>query len=263
LPIRKTGQIAGGYLAVSLLFAAAPPAFGSNAEPPMAMQGVEDAPPKVFEAFLDRLMIAESGGRRDAKNPRSTALGPFQFIKSTFLEVTRRHFADEIAGLTEAQILARRTDPDLARRSAAAYCRQTAIHLKAEGLQPTFAHLRLAYLLGPADAVRVLQSNAETPVSKLLSSAVITANPFMRDMDASDLIRKSERDLATDRAIKVATPAASRTTAPSTAKAASVSRPGRPVAQCNVRLASCRQFLALAAARAKRGAAVATAKRGK
>jgi hypothetical protein len=263
LTIQKSGQIAGGFLAVSLLVAAVPPAFG-NAEPPIAMQRVEDAPLKVFEAFLDRLMVAESGGRRDAKNPRSTALGPFQFIKSTFLEVARRHFVDEIAGLTEAQILALRTDPNFARRSAAAYCRQTASQLKAEGLLPTFAHLRLAYLLGPADAVRVLQSNAETPISKLLSSAVVTANPFMRDMDAGDLIRKSERDLATDRASMVATPAASRTSAPSTAKtAASVSWPGRPVAQCNARLASCRQFLALVAARAKRGASVATAKHSK
>jgi hypothetical protein len=36
-----------------------------------------------FGTFLDRLMHAESAGRDSAANPRSTALGPFQFIKST------------------------------------------------------------------------------------------------------------------------------------------------------------------------------------
>jgi len=39
------------------------------------------------QTFLDRLMLAESSGQLDARNPRSTALGPFQFIESTFLEV--------------------------------------------------------------------------------------------------------------------------------------------------------------------------------
>jgi hypothetical protein len=262
LPIRMTGQIAGKCFVFLLTLSYAPLAIANTVEP-IALQRVDGAPEKMFEAFLDRLMNAESGGRRDAKNPRSTALGPFQFIKSTFLEVTRRHFADEVAGLTDEQILARRTDPDLARRSAAAYCRQTASHLKAEGLDPTFAHLRLAYLLGPGDAVRILQSQGETPVAKLLSSAVIKANPFMRNMDASDLIRKSERDLATDRAISVAAPAVDRAGTQSRAKTAEGIRPRQPVAVCNVRLASCRQFLALAATRAKRGATVAAVRRGK
>jgi len=37
---------------------------------------------------------------------------PYQFIKSTFLELTRRHFPAEIVGLTEEEILRLRTDPD-------------------------------------------------------------------------------------------------------------------------------------------------------
>ena len=48
------------------------------------------APDAAFHTFLDRLMGAESAGRSHAKNPRSSALGPFQFINSTFLAVMRR-----------------------------------------------------------------------------------------------------------------------------------------------------------------------------
>ena len=36
--------------------------------------------------------------RTQPKNPRSSALGPFQFIKSTFLELTRRHFPQRLPG---------------------------------------------------------------------------------------------------------------------------------------------------------------------
>ena len=49
----------------------------------LGTQFVEDASPATFDKFLDRLMRAESNGRDEAANPRSTALGAFQFIKSS------------------------------------------------------------------------------------------------------------------------------------------------------------------------------------
>jgi hypothetical protein len=142
-------------------------------------------------------MAAESGGRINAKNPRSSALGPFQFIKSTFLDVARRHFLAEIAGLTEEEILELRTDPELSRRAAAVFCRESVDYLKEQGLAPTFSHLRLAFFLGPADAARIMLAQQRTPVTRLLSPAVIKANPFMRGMRVSDLLAKSERDVST------------------------------------------------------------------
>lgn len=157
---------------------------------------VETAPARTFDIFLDRLMAAESGGRRNAKNPRSSALGPFQFIKSTFLDIARRHFTTEIADLSEEEILELRQNRELSRRAAAAFCRESMEFLKEEGIRPTFAHLRLAFLLGPADAARVIQAEERTPVRDLLSVAVIKANPFMRGMSVSDLLAKSERDLS-------------------------------------------------------------------
>jgi hypothetical protein len=166
------------------------PASRTSASP-IAHQLVESASPPIFDIFLDRLMAAESGGRPHAKNPRSSALGPYQFIKSTFLDVTRRHFPAEIAGLTEEQILRMRTDLNLSRRVAAIYCKEIFGHLKARGLEPTFAHLRLAYLLGPADAAQLMEVKAQTPVVELLSAAVIRANPFMRSMTVADLFARA------------------------------------------------------------------------
>ena len=112
----------------------------------------EKAPAAAFVTFLDRLMGAESGGHSDAKNPRSTALGAFQFIKSTFLEVARRHFPAELAGLSDKQILELRKDGGFSRRAAEAFSRDNIERLKQRGLDPTFSQLRLAFLLGAADA---------------------------------------------------------------------------------------------------------------
>src|SRR5215510_5156226 len=234
--------IAAIALASGLIVAEATSSTSANQ---IADELVETAPASLFDFFLDRLMAAESGGHNDAKNPRSTALGPFQFLRSTFLDVTRRHFQAEIVGLTEEEIAALRTEPALSRRVAAVYCKEIVRYLKDKGLAPTFAYLRLAYLLGPADAVRIIQAQAETPVVSLLSVAVIAANPFMRDMSVAELIAKSKRDLARDandphRHHEKSFPLQSQ-----------VAR-----APCNLRLASCRKYMALAIARANKSLSV-------
>jgi hypothetical protein len=184
----------------------------SSATPaePIARQIVDQASLADFEIFLDRLMAAESSGRSEAKNPRSSALGPFQFISSTFLDITSRHFPAAIASLSEPEILLLRMDHDLSRRAATAFCRENASYLRSRGHEPTFAHLRLAFLLGASDAARVLQAPRHTPVTNLLSPAVINANPFMRAMSAGDLLEKSEQELSDHRPLVVAKPSRER-----------------------------------------------------
>jgi hypothetical protein len=154
------------------------------------------APDAAFETFLDRLMHAESAGRDTAANPRSTALGPFQFIKSTFLAVMRRHFPADVAKLSDRDILALRTDRGFARRAAEAFSRDNMDFLADRGLKPTFGHLRLAFLLGPSAAAKVAQAAPSKPVSHILDGSVIVANPFMRRMTAGELLARATRDVS-------------------------------------------------------------------
>lgn len=170
-----------------------------------------------FEQFLDWLMIAESGGRRDARNPRSTAVGPFQFIESTFLAV--------------------------ARRAAVAFTQDNADHLAAIGLPSTFTNLRLAHLLGPAGTARILRAPAGSQVALWLGPAAISANPFMAGMRVEDLIARCEREANTDGGLvgRQAVGADSRAAKPPIAVA------------CDLGLASCRRWLALAERRLARG----------
>lgn len=195
-----------------------------------------------FERFLDRLMMAESGGQLMAKNPRSTALGPYQFIDTTFLDVVRRHFADEAASLGPAQILALRTDAAFARRAAAVFTQDNADHLAAAGLPSSFGNLRLAHLLGPAGAARILTAPRSSQAALWLGPAVIEANPFMAGMRVEDLIARCEREASTGGGL---------TGRPGGGPTDPAAKP-RIQVECDLGLASCRRWLALAERRAGR-----------
>lgn len=193
-----------------------------------------EAPEKAslsVQTFLDRLMMSESGGRLHAKNPRSTALGPFQFIESTFLEVARRHFPTEVAGLSDEEILARRVDPEFARSAALAYTQDNATFLGDQGLDVTSVNLRLAFLIGPTGAMRLLRADPDTPVSAILSSDVLAANPFMASMTAADLLHRAALDLSGDGRI-------------AGLRQKRATRYGF-VIRCNLGRASCRRWVAL------------------
>jgi hypothetical protein len=203
-----------------------------------------------FEAFLDRLMRAESNSNDLAANPRSSALGPFQFIKSTFLEVTRRHFGPELAAVSDEDVLALRTDRDYARRAAAIYSLENLAQLSELGFSPTFGDLRLAYLVGPAGAARLLQADPQTSVADLLGSVVVKANPFMAALTAAQLIARAARDVETpaDPAIALAPRPRMRITGLGPAAAPrpdnSLLPPG-VVVRCNRKLVACNRWIAM------------------
>jgi hypothetical protein len=271
---RLSGVIGAGLLACMLSRDAGASTEGSTEAPaatPTAIEAtaptpaeiVAGAPAGAFASFLDRLMRAESNGRDTAANPRSTALGPFQFIKSTFLDVMRRHFSGDIADLNETDILALRTDRAFARRAAEAFSKENLDYLAVRGLKPTFGHLRLAFLLGPVGAARVMEAPSAKPVTQILDDKVIAANPFMRGMRAVDLIARAHRDVGAELpASQVADAAAASpqaapqvapeaTPEPATATPAR-SEPGRPQARKIAGRPATRTTRPAAAARSER-----------
>ena len=206
-----------------------------------------------LDVFLDRLMMSESGGKLHAKNPLSTALGPYQFIASTWFMIARKDFTKEIEGLRPDQILALRTEPALARRAAQIYTEQNAAYLVSQGQKATFPNLRLAFLVGPGAALRVLMAGPGRSASDLLGATVIGANPFMANMTAADLIARAARDItANPKSIAGVTPAAA--AIQSAGREARTEKPARPriAVACELSLPSCKRWLALAERRVKR-----------
>jgi hypothetical protein len=209
---------------------------------------VEFTPPEVGQpasdmaTFLNRLMRAESGGVDTAANPRSSALGPFQFIRSTFIDVARRRFREEVAQLSDEELLELRVNRAFARRVAEAYTLENAALLKEQGLEPTLPRLRLAFLLGGPGAARVLKASLQTRLSEVLGAGVLRANPFMVGMTVMHLIRKAAHDVSG---------AHTTITAELKARAQRVAQPGSArlipqiVVKCNTVLASCKRWIAL------------------
>ena len=196
--------------------------------------------------FLDRLMHAESGGRDTAANPRSSALGPFQFIKSTFISIARRHFPAEVAELSDAEVLALRTMRSFARAAAAVFTLENATYLKSQGIQPTLPHLRLAFLLGPTGAARVLQAEPQARLSTVVGPGVIGANPFMVGVSASALVARATRDIYGGPKVAAAPRMIAVRPDPQPRPAARAGAPAVALTiKCNQKLASCQRWIAL------------------
>jgi hypothetical protein len=193
-------------------------------------------PTEAETLFLDRLMRAESGGKQYAKNRASSALGPFQFLGTTFLDVVRRNFPALASGKTDADILALRTDFQVSRDVALIYTRENAGAIAAKGKETTAANLRLAFFAGASGALRVLEAEPDALVSTLLSQAAIAANPFLRNMTASQLLARASREAEGLGDAAVATGPLPKSTGASS----------KIAVRCNLGLASCRHWLALA-----------------
>lgn len=131
---------------------------------------------RTSSALLTPLSAQESGGRPDARNPRSTATGQYQFIDGTW-----RQFAAEnpglFQGMTPEQVLAARTDPALSEKAALWYAGKNAEVLGNAGLPPTAANLGLSHRFGGLGAVQLLQADPSTPMERVVSPAVMAANP--------------------------------------------------------------------------------------
>jgi len=125
---------------------------------------------------VDFSLLIETARRESALNPAaraqtSSATGLFQFIDSTWLDMVRRHGAKHglaaqaqaLAGGCDAQtrrdILALRTDPELAARMAAELARENAQALQARlGRAPTAGELYAAHVMGPGGALRLIEA---------------------------------------------------------------------------------------------------------
>lgn len=133
-----------------------------------------------FDAVAGRIIGAESGGRADARNPNSSATGAGQFLDATWLELVGRTRPDLIEGRSQAEVLAMRGDRALARQMVAAYARENAALLAAEGLPTDPGSLYLAHFLGPGGAAQALRADPGAHVSAVMTPEQLRANAAVR-----------------------------------------------------------------------------------
>ncbi|MEO0679542.1 MAG: hypothetical protein AAF192_03905 [Pseudomonadota bacterium] len=146
-----------------------------------AARGEDFRPRPVFtgvEGAVRKIIGVESGGNPNARNPMpgQTAAGLGQFIDATWLATVRKHRPDLAARLSERELLALKTDPELGYEMTVAHVGDNAEHLAANGYPVTDANLYLAHFAGPSGAVRALGMDPEAPISALFSPKEIAAN---------------------------------------------------------------------------------------
>lgn len=127
----------------------------------------------VSDETLNRIIQIESAGRLNVKAATSSALGLGQFLNATWLGVVKKHRQDLLEGRSQAQVLALRTDPQIAVELLARF---TEDNQHAIGMNCTGGDLYLAHFLGVGDAKDLFRADPATPVAKLVSPAVINAN---------------------------------------------------------------------------------------
>jgi hypothetical protein len=134
--------------------------------------------------FEGRVGGVESGNRDDAKNPRSSASGRYQFTDDTFVRQYQARFGTKES---RESILAKKNDRNLQSVLMRDLTDANEAHLRQNGIPLTSGAYYLAHFAGPAGAVK-LHKNPDAPVERILGQKVVDANPFLAGMKGRDVI---------------------------------------------------------------------------
>jgi hypothetical protein len=151
--------------------------------------GTATGGPLDLTRYYQKTMSVESSGRADAKNPRSSATGLFQFVEGTWKGLMRKY--PEL-GLTPEG----RTDPAQQKRAMEKFTQNNIQSLRKAGLPVTNGTLYLAHFAGDGGAKALLRADARTPVEEVLGAPAVKANPFLQGKTAGWAIRWAERKMS-------------------------------------------------------------------
>jgi hypothetical protein len=145
----------------------------------------------------DQVISNILGVEGTGKNPLSSAQGPGQFIDSTWVDIVKRIRPDLTAGHSNQEILGWRTrppaaDPTLPQDMTAQYAQENQAALASKGLPVTPGTTYLSHFLGPGGAQKILTADPGADAAGILGNTVISANPFLRGMNAGQVAQWAE-----------------------------------------------------------------------
>ena len=154
-------------------------------------------------AVVERIISVESNGDPNAKNKRSSATGPGQFLNETWLDMIRADRPDLTSGRSENEILELRRNAKLAREITRRLAERNAAVLRQLGLPVTAGTVYLSHFAGSAGAVAILSAPENADAALIIASAdatgrttrekIIKANPFLERFTIADLKNWADR----------------------------------------------------------------------
>lgn len=144
-----------------------------------------------FAAINDQV---ESGGNPNAQSSTSTAGGLGQFTDGTWLGVERQ-YDPATNGMSDSQVLARKTIPAVAQDMTAQYAQQNATALQNAGYEPSYLNLRLADYFGAEGAKAILSAPPATPIEKVVSKQDIQSNPTLAGKTVAQVVLGEQEKL--------------------------------------------------------------------
>ena len=148
-------------------------------------------------ALVERIMAVESNGDPNAKNSRSSAMGPGQFLDETWLNLVRAYRPDLFRGRNARETLDLRREPKLAREIIERFVERNVAMLRQRGLPVTAGTVYLAHFAGGAGAVAILSAPDNSDAALVIASAnstgrtkrerLIKANSFLDHFTVADL----------------------------------------------------------------------------
>ena len=159
-------------------------------------QGTPSAP---MTSDLSKIAQMIRGHEGMGKNPRSSALGPYQMIDSTFVNYFRKMYPEQARGKSNSEILSIRRSPAgiaVSEQIGPQIIRDNAKTLASRGFEPNARNIYLAHFFGPETATKVLSANPVTPIERIVGQEAVNANPFLRGRDAMGAIRFAEDAMA-------------------------------------------------------------------
>lgn len=158
------------------------PAAGAKPMGYAADNGVASAPvSNDLDDYLYRTRRAESNFDNNAKNPRSSATGPDQFIDSTWLANFDATFPER-AHLPAAEKLALRRDADTSTQVNRTFTAGNEKVLSAAGIPVNDVTRYGAHFFGSGDFPKVWAAPDNVPIGQVVQPRTMAANPHLQNM---------------------------------------------------------------------------------
>lgn len=120
--------------------------------------------------LMQSIKKAESGNNPNAKNPNSSAAGPYQFTAQTWKDMVAKHPETKLT-------MQDRADPAAQEKMMPYLISDNTDDLRPKiGREPSNSEIYMAHVLGPTGAAKLIQASPKTPANTLFPDKVIKAN---------------------------------------------------------------------------------------